>query len=175
MTIMNVYAPNNITERKCFFTKMQKWIDRYALNENNIIIGGDFNYTESDLDRYNQSNTKDASSVTYKNLINTKNLNDAWRKIHPNKKQFTYKDISRLDKFLVSTEILDSLQKSNIVIPGIKSDHKCITMLLDFDKSTRGPGRWKLNTSILQDKTYNEKIKNLIQKTQSDYKIFLSN
>ena len=83
MTIMNVYAPNNITERKCFFTKMQKWIDRYALNENNIIIGGDFNYTESDLDRYNQSNTKDASSVTYKNLINTKNLNDAWRKIHP--------------------------------------------------------------------------------------------
>ena len=86
----------------------------------------------------------------------------------PNKKQFTYK--IRLDKFLVSTEILDSLQKSNIVIPGIKSDHKCITMLLDFDKSTRGPGRWKLNTSILQDKTYNEKIKNLIQKTQSDYK-----
>ena len=171
MTLMNVYAPNNISERKTFFSKMQKWIDKFAQNENNLIIGGDFNFTENNaLDRYNQTNTKDASSVTYKNLIDTKNLSDVWRQMHPNRKQFTYKDISRLDKFLVSTELFDNIQKSNIVIPGVKSDHKCITLHLDFEKSKRGPGRWKLNTSILKDKVYNDKIKSLLLKTQNDYK-----
>ena len=58
MTLMNVYAPNNISERKTFFSKMQKWIDKFAQNENNLLIGGDFNFTENNaLDRYNQTNT----------------------------------------------------------------------------------------------------------------------
>ena len=149
MTIMNVYAPNNISDRKTFFSKIHKWIDKFAQNENNLIIGGDFNFTENDLDRYKYSSTKDASSTTYKNLIDSKNLNDVWRQMHPNRKQFTYKDISRLDKFLVSTEILDNIQRSNIVIPGVKSDHKCVTLVLDFDKSNKGPGRWYIKRQSL--------------------------
>ena len=39
MTIINVYAPNNVSERKTFFPKIQKWIEKFALNENHIIIG----------------------------------------------------------------------------------------------------------------------------------------
>ena len=171
MTIMNVYAPNNVSDRKTFFTKIQKWLDKFASNENSIIIGGDFNYThENSLDRYKHNDIKDVSSVTYKNLIATKDLHDVWRQMHPSKKQFTYKDISRLDKFLISTELLDNVQRSNILIPGIKSDHKCVTIFLDFNKSDKGPGRWKMNTSILNDRSYIEKIKNLLLKTQNDYK-----
>ena len=170
ITIMNIYAPNNSNDRKTFFSKVQKWIDRFAHDESHLIIGGDFNFTENELDRHNKTNTKDVSSVTYKNLIETKNLNDVWRQMHPNRKQFTYKDISRLDKFLVSTDLLDNVQKTNIIIPGVKSDHKCVTLFMDFDTSTRGPGRWKLNTSILTDKTYNDNIKSLLTKTQDEYK-----
>ena len=61
-------------------------------------------------------------------------------------------------------------KKTNIIIPGVKSDHKCVTLFMDFDTSTRGPGRWKLNTSILTDKTYNDNIKSLLTKTQDEYK-----
>ena len=167
---MNIYAPNNANERKSFFSKVHKWIEQFSLNENNIIIGGDFNYTEVNrLDRFKANEVKDASSVTYKYLNTSKNLHEIWRHMHPNKKQYTYKDISRLDKFLISTELLEKVQKSNILIPGIKTDHKCVTMFLDFGKNKRGPGRWKMNTSILNDKAYVEKVKTLLSKTQKDY------
>ena len=170
MTIINVYAPNNVSERKTFFSKIQKWIEKFAFNENHIIIGGDFNFTENNMDRCMCNDIKDTSSITYKNLIDTRNLHDVWRQMHPNRTQFTYKDISRLDKFLVSTEVLDNVQRSNILIPGIKSDHKGITLDLDFNKSDKGPGRWKLNISILNDTAYINKIKSLLLKTQNDYK-----
>ena len=124
-----MYAPNNVSDRKTFFTKIQKWLDKFALNENSIIIGGNFNCThENSLDRYKHNDIKDVSSVTYKNLIATKDLHGVWRQMHPSKKQFTYKDISLLDKFQISTELLDNVQRSNILIPGIKSDHKCVTI-----------------------------------------------
>ena len=142
MTIINIYAPNDANETKSFFSIVQKWIDKFSLNENGIFIGGDFDYTEiKSLDRFKKNGNKDVSSITYKFLNATKNLHDIWRHMHPNKKQFTYKDISRLDKFLISTELLEKVQKSNILIPGIKTDHKCVTISLDFGKSNRGPGR----------------------------------
>ena len=98
MTIINVYAPNNVSERKTFFSKIQKWIEKFAFNENHIIIGGDSNFTENNMDRCMCNDIKDTSSITYKNLIDTRNLHDVWRQMHPNRTQFTYKDISRLDK-----------------------------------------------------------------------------
>ena len=108
--------------------------------------------------------------MSYKSLINNKNLHDVWRQINPNKKQFTYKDISRLDKILTSTDLLENAQRSKIFISRIKSDHKCISVTLNFNKSDRGPGRWKLNTSILNDLTYKTKIKSLIKQTREEYK-----
>ena len=137
-----------------------------------FIIGGDFNYTElNNLDRYKSNDIKDVSSSTYQSLKISKDLQDVWRHMHPNKKQYTYKDISRLDKFLITTELLENVQKSNIFIPGIKTDHKCVSIFLDFSSSSKGPGRWKMNTSILKDKAYIENIKPLIQKTKNDYKM----
>ena len=171
LTIINIYAPNNVNERKGFFSKLQKWVEKFSLNENAIIIGGDFNHTDvSRLDRHKPTDVKDTSSVTYKNLTTSKDLHDIWRQMHPSKKQYTYKDISRLDKFLVTTELLESVQKTHILIPGIKTDHKGVTIFLDFNKTNRGPGRWKMNTSILNDKAYIGKIKSLLQKTQNEYK-----
>ena len=90
--------------------------------------------------------------------------------MHPNRKQFTFKEISRLDKFLISTSLLENIQKSFIATPGIKTDHKYVLIHLNLDKSDRGPGRWKLNTSILNDKTYKDKIRRLLMETQEEYK-----
>ena len=111
------------------------------------------NFTEENrLDRATRNEIKDISATTFKSLITSKNLLDVWRHIHPHKKQFTYnKDISRLDKFLISTKLLDNARKSNILIPGIKSYHKCITIKLDLSHPDRGTGRWKMNISVLKE------------------------
>ena len=166
-TLINLYAPNIIGERKSFFNKIQKWIGKYSLNEQHVIVGGDFNHTEvNDLDRCSSKSQllKDTSTVVYKSILSQNNLHDVWREMHPNKKQYTYSELSRLDKFHVSIAFLDKVQKTNIIHSGIKSDHKCITLHINLNTSIRGPGSWKLNTSILKDKLYCNKIKILLKK-----------
>ena len=58
ITLITIYAPNSITERKVFFIKIQKWINKFALNEEALIIGGDFNFTDRPiLDRFHFQHT----------------------------------------------------------------------------------------------------------------------
>ena len=72
-SLLNIYAPNNMSDRKSFFFEIQKWIDKFAINEQKIIIGGDYNFTEENkLDRSLNNTSKDSSSVAYRNLTNTK-------------------------------------------------------------------------------------------------------
>ena len=52
MTLINIYAPNNQNDRKTFFNKILKWSMQFALNKDEIIMGGDFNCVETHkLDR----------------------------------------------------------------------------------------------------------------------------
>lgn len=174
LTLINIYAPNVPRERKVFYNKLQNWIKRHAANEQNIILGGDFNNAEIiELDRNDSClGPADGSIAAYKALQKTCSLQDIWRVMHPNKKQFTFKEISRLDKFLLSNDLIDYVQKSNILLAGVQSDHKCITVSLNFKEGNKGPGRWKLNTSVLNDNLYKEKIKFLVKKTKEDYKSY---
>ena len=106
---------------KFFYNKVQNWIQRYAVNEQNIILGGDFNNAEiKRLDRNDTSlGPADVSDTAYKTLLRTYSLQDIWRLMHPNKKQFSYKEISRLDKFLLSNDLIDYVRKSNILLAGL--------------------------------------------------------
>ena len=132
-------------------------------------MGGDFSSTEKNaIDRHNRAT--DISSSAYIALKENKNLCDIWRSMHPNKRQFTYREISRLDKFLVSETISNYIQTSNIFHGGVSSDHKCINLKITLEASKKGPGRWKMNTSILQDKSYIENIKILIENVKKEYK-----
>ena len=89
--------------------------------------------------------------------------------MHPDKKQFTYLDKSRLDKFLVSEECLNYTQNTQIVQAGIKTEHRCVTINLNLNTNQKEPGRWKLNTSILQDDVYRHYIKELIKAVTNEY------
>ena len=42
-------------------------------------------------------------------------------------------------------------------------------MSINFSPNKKGPGRWKLNTSILNDNTYIRQIKELIKRTSQEY------
>ena len=171
ISLINIYAPNNPKERKSFFDKIGRWISKFSTN-NETIIGGDFNLAEAQNDRFKinpQDLQSDVSISSYKNLMKNYNLKDVWREMHPDKIQYTFREISRLDKFLVSDCLINFVQSSNILHSGIKSDHKCIKILLNFTEQKRGPGRWKLNTSILNDKVYKENIKSIIETVKKEY------
>ena len=48
------------------------------------------------------------------------------------------------------------------ILPAIKTDPSLIELTMKLTGPPRGPGIWKLNTSILQDEKYNIEIKTLI-------------
>ena len=135
------------------------------------MIGGDLNFAENPkLDRHKcHEKQTDTSSHSFNDLKTNFGLVDVWRYMHPNKKQFTYRDISRIDMFIVSEELLGQIQKSNIIIGGVKSDHKVIEIKIQLNKNKRGPGTWKMNTTILEDKPFQKHITHVIKETRKNY------
>ena len=43
MTLVSIYAPNDVNHRINFFVELERWIEKYSKAPNNILIGGDFN------------------------------------------------------------------------------------------------------------------------------------
>ena len=86
---MNIYAPNNVNERKDFY----KYIINYLSNtDNNTYILGYFNCTISTQnDRYPSNNSEDGANYELTNLISTHDMFDVWRKRNPDKNQYTFK------------------------------------------------------------------------------------
>ena len=79
-------------------------------------------------------------------------LQDIWRKKHPNDRKYTYHNTgykvkSRLDRVYSSPSI--NITKAEITNFNV-SDHDEVTVTIQENNNTRGPGYWKMNTSILK-------------------------
>ena len=92
------------------------------------------------------------------NYLKTKiyKTQDTWRKVHPNKINYTYHSIlsnihSRLNKIYSSQNL--NITESKI-LPFQYSDHDALFAEFLLRVRTRGPGYWKLNTSILDHETF---------------------
>lgn len=107
-----------------------KAFDMIPASSPNVIIGGDFNcYLDPILDRLS---TKPAPAIatvqTLNNLIRTRNMVDIRRLQHPTDRDFSFyshvhKSYTRIDYFLISSELLPSITNStyhSILI----SDHR---------------------------------------------------
>ena len=83
-------------------------------------------------------------------------LVDIWRIKKSDMKSFTWSQNSpaifcRLDYWLISNNLQD-LVTSTDIIPVIKTDHAAISIqVTNGENSIRGPGYWKMNTSILDE------------------------
>ena len=129
-----------------------------------IISGGDFNCYDYALDKFggNISIHKE-----YESLKNDFALVDVWRNLHPGSREFTWFNSSRsigsrLDKFLVSRELLSPGVECNIS-PCPISDHDFVSLVFDIPTGAkRGPGVWNFNNSLLKDKVFCPFIEKLI-------------
>ena len=145
-------------DRKEFIQKLK---NLFNINRQ-IILGGDFNCVENTiLDKIGGNPLR--PSLGGKECVKLRKdfkLADAFRKLYPNDKCFTFSNnnnncpiFSRLDRFYVSTNLMPLVLKV-FVYPCVLSDHDFITMeLKDFDNINfkYGPGYWKLNVSILSN------------------------
>ena len=93
ITVVNVYAPNTEKCRVDFFRKVSKWIAKYSMNDENVILVGDFNC--------NILKDNDRSSHVLKNVLFRFDFVDLWKTLKSDKNGFTWCDGSNTAKSII--------------------------------------------------------------------------
>ena len=141
--ITNIYAPNIPKKRKKNFQNLQTFIT----NNNNNILGGDFNMVENiQKNRADGNPTTQHYGLEYiKNIKENNNMIDIWRKQNPQKKEYTYfnnlADLkSRIDRFYLTSELENNCKIKTQIIQNYLSDHRMITLnFYPKHEKKRGP------------------------------------
>ncbi len=176
MGLLNIYAPNSAAEQIIFY---QQIIDLLQDKQNNllpIMVGGDFNCVinpQIDKKGGNIGNPKEKVLKKIQDIMEGLSIIDIWRAKNPNEKQYTWSQSKpavhcRLDLWLVPVEWLQ-ITKICKIGPAVSTDHKAVFCKIEGKNfRPRGPGIWKMNTSILQEKEYIEKVQEIIIETREE-------
>lgn len=162
VTVLNVYAPTGSRgrrERDTFFTA--DLAPLLASAGGRFVWGGDFNAVLSGA----QTTGTAYPCQTLKKIVSEAGLTDAWEKLRPGERGFTYVApqgacASRLDRFYISTQIHSTAQRIS-TIPATISDHHALllTLALPARDDAGGPtrrqrGQWKVDPTILKHEAF---------------------
>ncbi len=136
---------------------------------------GDFNTVFSKMDIAEGMVFKsDSGRRELKCVMEENNLVDVWRERNEGIREFSRQQVvrnficrSRID-FLISKRDLLKLIDSIFYRETNLSDHKVLWIQVDMSGIKRGPGIWILNTEILKDENFKEKIVEFIKKEQEN-------
>lgn len=122
--LMNIYAPNKISEQISFFRNVLKLIGERDNKENfKIILGGDFNLTlDKNLDCSGGNPVYKNSIKILEDIMLEHDLIDIWRIRNPDCKRFTWRQKSpliqrRLDYWLISNSLQVMLRRLMLLLP----------------------------------------------------------
>ena len=177
LSVSSLYVPNNLNMRIQFMNECHKWLQNCAINEQNVVITGDFNACYNECDR--ASGKLDKSCHYFKDFILKNDLIDTFRLLNPESKGFTYVHTSdsarnsRIDYIFVPSRMIQSILCSS-VLPCPAPDHKALSLTLCFNRNKRGSGYWKLNNSLLHDEAYKTLIRSDITHAIKTYGTLIS-
>ena len=171
--LINIYAPNLDTPD--FFQNLAEFIDQNK--QDYLVICGDFNLVMNpNLDSYNYVSINNPKSRNLAlQILETYNLTDVFRYMHPDTKRYTWRrknpiKQARLDYFIVSgcfTDIVTSCK----INPGYRSDHSILELNVKINSFRRGKGLWKFNCSLLKNENYIEMINKAIKDIKVEYAV----
>lgn len=159
VVLCNVYAPNK--EEPDFFHDVNRVL---ANLEGYVILRGDFNQTMDGILDRSQSNIrlspKDRGAIH--TLKDDNGLTDIWRLVNPREREYTFfsnchKTFSRIDYFLISNSLTDSVADCIIGVIGL-TDHAHVELKLELKVDCEKRGRWRLNTFLLEDKVFADSL-----------------
>ena len=161
--IICLYAPNTVSDRKLFFNRLHT----FFLPPGDLILGGDFNCIDSDLDRLHIRSDVSADRRCLSALKSDLCLVDIFRKRNPKTISFTWSNndfsqASRLDRFYIFSSLLQSV-RGNKCFPCALSDHDFVDLVLSpTNVSSHGSGVWKFNCNLLSDDLFLQTMSLLI-------------
>ena len=89
-------------------------------------------------------------------------LNDIWRTRNENKREYSWIKntgvdcdfkASRIDLALVTPDV-NQLTHDVFFLTGLQTDHRALVLIVEIKGEERGPGYWKLNSSLLNKQEY---------------------
>ena len=125
LNIVNIYAPNEVSERKRFFRN----IDPFFIGTNPILAAGDFNMVENlIMDKENGNPERGNEGVTeLKSIKDSYDLTDSFRHLYKNERTYTWfcnhsGVKTRLDRLYVSKALTKNLIRVSNIHCNV-SDH----------------------------------------------------
>ena len=176
-TLVNIYAPAQNTDKPPFFEQLEELLHT-TYKDDNLILGGDFNFTVDEADRKHTPGPSTHNQTTQHNnwLDNTINhfgLVDAYRSQNPSGRETTLAHVSsqatsRLDRFYVQKE--GHIEKIVHIGETLEfTDHKAVLISISAfcgkQNTHKKSPHWKLNNSLLDNPLYTKHITTLIQNT----------
>ena len=173
MCILNAYAPCGQRETKNFIAKTNNIVN--DLTTELKIICGDFNTVLSNEKDVISGELHSQSLVdAFNDFVIDSELNDIWRIYNSNSKEYTWSRMTRgrfvarrLDYMLLNDNAVNKTSKTEIFSTPY-SDHRGVMLEVQCTDTERGPGFYKFNNQLLEDKMF----LSTMNKTLSD---FLSN
>ena len=138
--IVSLYGPNRDDPE--FYVELEERINDVGFE--NIIIGADWNLVlDYTLDYYNykhHNNIKAQEQLL--NLVINLDLLDIWRELYPEMRRYTWRrntplQQSRLDFFLLISDLLSTFVTNADIKAGYGTDHSMITMTLTLGKESK--------------------------------------
>ena len=171
LLITGVYAPNKDEPafQKFIFNKIA------ATGIKMKIKAGDYNITRDpkiDNDNYAGNNNKKARKTLNK-LLKQHNFHDYLREQDPDKKLYTYYSYkgtqrARLDYIFHSEELEPAIVESSLLEMPV-SDHRGVSITLDFARFKKGKGIWALPLHLLKDPEYKNTVHENIKEVYMRY------
>ena len=169
--LTNSYAPNVEKEQLLFWDEVPTASCSFQASCSNIVWGGDFNccLTPADTDDHKYK-AKVRSISTIESFLEDFILCNIWRVRNQNVREFTWRTFNppvqrRLDYIFISNH-LQTLIKKVKILSSFQSDHS--TVILNR-MLKQGLSYWKFNTSLINDKHYNDKLENLINSCTASF------
>ena len=171
IVLANIYGPNH--DKPEVFDEFFESIQGYECES--MILGGDWNAVLNvKMDRLTRAQrvaNNHRCKQTITKYMYHRDLTDIWRIKNPGTRKFTYhrsnpKSKSRIDFFLISESFLSQQTKPSADIKdGYLADHEMISLEVQIGQCIHGKSYWKLNSLLLIDDKYVDRIKQCIQET----------
>ena len=167
--VVGIYAPTQSNDRDQlkYFNELDKNL-RELDDGLPIIICGDLNVHLSVADTSNIRFRDTQACKALRGIMTDLDLIDVWRERNPDKKRFSWRRCqpmqqSRIDYFLVCKELTTSHRLSKVEIePGVRSDHSVIVLEIIVGGGKRGPGLWRFNNTLLDNRQITDQIRSEI-------------
>ncbi|CAG8619222.1 14509_t:CDS:2, partial [Acaulospora colombiana] len=174
LKIVAIYVPPDRKEKIEILRALRKKL-RNEIEKENLIIMGDFNLVEEDMDR-EPCHPDDRETVNELTKLKAElNLIDGWRNANPEERAYTWSgknrndhSFARIDRIYIEDSLTERANEWRIEPTESKlSDHSGVTVkILDPEPPFIGAGEWRLPLNIIEHPHFRKKTTEALEKLE---------